>query len=339
MYISAMIFVTGGTGILGSHLLYRLISAGRQVRAIYRDEKKISHVRALFAFYDPSNGDTLFEQIDWVPCDILDVMTLEAAMTGCSFVYNCAAVVSFRKKDFFRMMKINRQGTANIVNLALDLQYEKLCFVSSTAAVAKDPAHPAAIVESNKWTQSEDTSGYAISKYSSEKEVWRGIEEGLDAVIINPSMILGPGSWNESSLTIFRTVANGFRFYTRGANAFVDVRDVARAMTMLMESGITGERFLCTGTNIAFRHLFEMIAREIGVKPPSIEAGPVLSSLAYRMSWLAGLFTGKQALTRETAKSAQSTTVYDSYKLKKALDFEFTPLEDTIRNAVRGRIA
>jgi len=338
MYISTMIFVTGGTGVLGSHLLYRLVSEGEQVRAIYRDENKLRHVSELFAFYNPELGSTLFAEIVWIKCDILDVVTLEEAMMGCEYVYHCAAIVSFRKKDFFHMMKINRQGTANVVNIALDLGYKKLCFVSSTAAVAKDLANPGKVMESNKWTQSGDTSGYAISKYSSEKEVWRGIEEGLDAVIINPSMILGPGNWDESSLTIFRTVAKGFRFYTRGANAFVDARDVAHAMVLLMRSDISRERFLCTGTNIGFRELFEMIAREIGVKPPSIEAGPLMSALAYRVAGIAGFFTGRLTLTRETARSAQSVTVYDSSKLEKAVGFEFTPLEDTIRNAVRGRI-
>lgn len=338
-YLSTMIFVTGGTGVLGSHLLYRLAIEGKQVRAIFRDTARIENVRKLFSFYDAGNAARLFAGIEWVKCDVLDVVELEEAMTGCDTVYHCAAMVSFQKRDFFRMMKINRQGTANIVNIALDLGYKKLCFVSSTAAVSVNEELPeAALVESNKWVQSPDTSGYAISKYSSEKEVWRGIEEGLDAVIINPSMIIGPGNWDESSLTILRTVASGFKFYTKGANAFVDARDVARAMFLLMESDIKNERFLCTGTNISFRQIFELMAAAMKVKAPSIYAGPFLSNMARRLSWLKGVFTGKRTLTRETVKSAHSVTTYNSSKLQKAIGFEFTPISETIDNAVKGRM-
>ncbi len=339
VYLSTMIFVTGGTGLLGSHLLYRLAVEGKQIRAIYRDFSKTERVEKLFRFYDPVNAEKLISKIEWVACDVLDVVTLEEVMSGCDIVYHCAAVVSFNKKDFFRMMKINRQGTANIVNIALDLHYKKLCFVSSTSAVATNEEWPeAALIETNKWTQSPETSGYAISKYSSEKEVWRGVEEGLDAIIINPSMIIGPGNWDESSLTIFRTAANGFKFYTSGANAFVDVRDVTRAMTTLMDSEIRNERFLCTGTNIPFRKLFEMIAKAVGSNPPTIYAGPFLSNVARRLSWLKSIFTGKRTLTRETVRSAHTVTTYDSSKLMQVLDFEFTPLEETIENAVKGRI-
>lgn len=334
-----MIFVTGGTGVLGSHLLYQLTAEGKKVRAIYRDGSKIERVEKLFAYYNPTEASALFSLIEWVECDVLDVVTLEEAMTGCDIAYHCAAFVSFHKRDFFRMMKINRRGTANVVNIALDLKYTKLCFVSSTAAVSENEEHPEeALVETNKWVQSEETSGYAISKYSSEKEVWRGIEEGLNAVIVNPSMIIGPGNWNESSLTILRTVSEGFKYYTEGANAFVDARDVAKAMFLLTESNVVNERFLCTGSNVSFRKLFELIAEKTGAKPPSVKAGSFLSNLARRADWFLSLFTGKRTLTRETVRSAQTVTTYSSAKLEKQIGIEFTPLEATIENAVKGRI-
>jgi len=334
-----MILVTGGTGLLGSHLLFRLACDGRKLRAIYRDAKKTERVRRLFTYYDPQQAEALWQQIEWIDCDVLDIVGLEEAMTGCEEVYHCAATVSFLRRDFNTMMKINRRGTANIVNLALDLNIRKLAYVSSTSAVGKDPQQAGKpVVETNKWVQSPETSGYAISKYSAEKEVWRGVEEGLNAVIINPSVILGPGSWQESSLTIFRTIAGGFKYYTSGANAFVDVRDVAKALVQLMESDITAQRFLCTGTNIHFKALFELIAAEIGVKAPNRHAGKFLSGVAWRLAWLKSLFTGKRTLTKETAESAQTETNYDSSKLVKALDFRFTPIADTIRNAVEGRL-
>lgn len=334
-----MIFVTGGTGVLGSHLLYRLAVGKYRIRAIFRDGSKISRVEQLFRYYDAENADELLSRIEWVECDVLDVVTLEEVMAGCDTAYHCAAVVSFHRRDFFRMMKINRQGTANIVNIALELNYKKLCFVSSTAAVAVNEEFPeAALVETNKWVQGPETSGYSISKYSSEKEVWRGVEEGLDAIIINPSMIFGPGNWDESSLTIFRTVAEGFKFYTHGANAFVDVRDVTEAMVRLMESDIKNERFLCTGTNISFKRLFELMAAAMKVKPPYIYANSFMSNIARRMSWFKGLFTGKRTLTRETVRSAHSVTTYDSSKLQKAIGLNFRPIEETIENTVKGRM-
>lgn len=334
-----MIFVTGGTGVLGSHLLYELTRNGASVRAIYRDASKIDSVKRVFDFYNRSEGAAFFSKIEWVQCDVLDIVSLEDAMQGCEFVYHCAALVSFQKKDFYKMMKINRQGTANVVNLALDLKVKKLCFVSSTAAISVDPEHlNLPLVEKNKWIQTPETSGYAISKYSSEKEVWRGIEEGLDAVIINPSMILGAGNWNESSLTILRTIASGFKFYTKGANAFVDARDVAESMVQLMKSEFKNERYLCAGQNVSFRTLFNLVATQLHVQPPTIYARPFLSGLARRFDYVKSFFTGKQTLTKETEQSAQTITEYDSSKLKQAIGIQFRSLEEMTQNAIAGRL-
>lgn len=334
-----MIFVTGGTGLLGSHLLFQLTSEGKSVRAIYRNFDAISRVQKLFDFYNPNSSQDLFKQIEWAACDVLDVVTLEEVMTGCNQVYHCAATVSFRKKSFHSMMKINREGTANVVNVALGLPIEKFCFVSSTSAVAKDELKPnLPLVESNKWVQSDKTSGYALSKYSSEKEVWRGIEEGLNAVIINPSVIIGAWSWNESSMTIFKTIANGFKYYTLGSNAFVDARDVARAMILLMDSPISKQRFLCTGTNVSFRELFNLIAATLNKKAPSVQAGVFLTHLARIADGFKSIFTNKRVLTKDSVRSAHSITSYNSSKLLSAIDFQFTPLKETVENAVKGRL-
>ncbi|MGV3629936.1 MAG: NAD-dependent epimerase/dehydratase family protein [Bacteroidota bacterium] len=335
-----MILVTGGTGLLGSNLLFELSASGGPVRAIYRDASKIGTVQKLFRKLDPELGETRFHKIEWVPCDVLDVVTLEEAMTGCDYVYHCAAQVSFRRRDFTSMMKINRQGTFNLVNIALDLKIKKLCYVSSTAAVGKvqQPDGHDYVVESNKWTQSPNTSGYSISKYSAEKEVWRAMEEGLRIVIINPSVIFGPGNWEESSLTIFRTLAKGLRFYTKGSNAFVDVRDVVRAMVSLQNSEISGQRFLCTGTNIRFYDLFLLIAKELKVKPPAIFANRFLCQVAWRLVAISELVGKRPTLTRESVNSSQSHTQYDSSKLVKALDFKFTDLRETIAYTVKNRL-
>jgi nucleoside-diphosphate-sugar epimerase len=335
-----MIFVTGGTGLLGSHLLYHLSQQDVSIRAIFRDQSKINLTFKIFQFYSPENAETLFSKIEWVNCDVLDVVTLEDYMQGSETVYHCAAIVSFARKDFFKMMKVNRRGTANIVNLGLDLGIKKLCFVSSTSAVCADIDHPEnPLVEKNKWVQTPETSGYAISKYSSEKEVWRGIEEGLDAIIVNPSMIISPGNWDESSLKILRTISSSFKFYTSGSNAFVDARDVASVMVHLMQSDIKNERYLVTGTNISFKSFFDKVAMQLGVKAPSILAGPFLSNVACNLAWFVSLFTGKRTLTKDSVRSAQAKTIYSSEKLLHTLEnFQFRSIDETIENAVKGRI-
>lgn len=335
-----MILVTGGTGLLGSHLIHTLASAGNKVRATYRDKKRIQKVQSLFVFY--KTPPEVFETIEWIACDVLDVVTLEEVMTGCDDVYHCAAMVSFQKKDYQTMLRINKYGTANVVNVAMSIGVKRFVHISSTAAVGKTPIDQTgyrSVVEINKWLADDNHSGYAISKYLSENEVWRGIEEGLNAVIINPSVILGPGDWNESSLSIFRTLSNGLKFYTLGANAFVDVRDVVFAMTHLIERPEAfKQRYLCTGTNVTFKQLFDVVAKQMNKKAPFLVAKSFLSGLAWRVSWLLSFITGHQTVTKESASSAQSKVTYDSSKLKKVLDFEFISLEDTVKHAVEGRL-
>ena len=240
-----MILVTGGTGLLGSHLLYRLSSENDSIRAIYRDTAKIEHVKSIFQFYDSVHWESRFSKIEWIEGDILDLISLDDVMTGIETVYHCAGLVSFDKRHFAQLIKINREGTANVVNTCLVNGVKKLCYVSSTASIGGQVNTITS--ETTKWKQGPETSGYAISKYSGEKEVWRGVEEGLDCIIVNPSVIFGAGHWDESSLTIFRTIDKGLRFHTPGQNGFVDARDVAEIMVLLMQSEIKNERFLCVG--------------------------------------------------------------------------------------------
>lgn len=333
-----MILVTGGTGLLGSHLLFELTKDNAPIKAIFRNEKKCDLVRRLFLFYDPVNGNSRFESIKWVNCDILDVVTLNDIMQDCDFVYHCAALVSFQKSHFYRMMKINREGTANIVNACLDLKIKKLCYVSSTAAIGNGE-NDLIINEETKWKQTIATSGYSISKYSAEKEVWRGVEEGLDVVIVNPCVIIGPGDWNESSLTMFKTVEKGLFFYTKGANAFVDARDVVAIMVNLLKSNIKNERFLCIGENSTFKNLFDQISHSLHKKEAFIHVKPWLMGLTWRIMWLISFITGKQSpITKETARSAFGITRYDAAKIKSALDFKFRSISEMVDNAVKGRL-
>lgn len=333
-----MILVTGGTGLLGSHLLFQLTNGSNSIKAIFRNEKKIELVLRLFLYYDPINGQTRFDSIQWVNCDVLDSVTLHETIEGCEYVYHCAAIVSFDKDDFYKMMKINREGTSNVVNSCLELGIKKLCYVSSTAAIGNCENDPI-VTEETKWKQSPTTSGYSISKYSAEKEVWRGVEEGLDVVIVNPCVIIGAGDWQESSLTMFATVEKGLRFYTSGANAFIDARDVTSIMLKLMNSDFKNERYLCIGENSTFKNLFDTIARNLNKKEATILVNPLLIGLTWRVMWVISKLTGKKSpITKETARSAFGTTIYDASKIKKALSFEFITIDEMVANAVKGRL-
>lgn len=335
-----MIFVTGGTGLVGSHLLVELAQKHDQITAIYRDPVKISTVEKLFHYYLGSAAAIYFKKINWEFCNVLDVPRLGELLPGHKTVYHCAAIVSFKRRDFSKMMKINREGTANMVNLSLDLGIEHFCYVSSTAAVGDKDISPNELVdEDGKWILTEETSGYAISKYSAEKEVWRGIEEGLKAVIVNPSVVIGAGDWKESSMVIFKTIANGLSFYSPGANAFVDARDVAKIMISLVQKGITGERFLCIGENASFLTLFTLIANRLNKKPPKYKVNYFLMSVVWRISvfWSAITFSSP-TVTKSSALSAFNDKKFSNKKLVNELNYSFYTLKDSVDNAVKGRV-
>ncbi len=336
-----MIYVTGGTGLLGSHLLVELTKEQSSIRATYRSEEKRIQTRQLFKFYYPEDWETKFAQIEWVKGDILDVPFLLESMQDCEYIYHCAALVSFHKNDFNRLIKINREGTANIVNACLELNVKKLCYVSSTAAIGSSTnSSDDLISEKTKWKNTPTTSGYSISKYNAEREVWRGIEEGLNAIMVNPCVILGAGNWNDSSLTIFRTLEKGLKFYPPGSNATVDARDVSTVMIALMKSDIHSDRFLCIGSNQSFYDLMSEIAKQLNVKSPTIKTGRFIVEIARRLSWFFSLFSSKKpSITKETVQSLFGNSFYDNTKIKKAIGYEFKPLNETIENAIKGRIS
>jgi dihydroflavonol-4-reductase len=336
-----MILVTGATGLLGSHVVCDLLAHGYAVRALYRSEERKEVVRRLLQYYVPEKAEAFYASIDWFQGDILDLIDLEDAMEGCEKVVHCAALVSFHRRDFWHLFAQNRKGTANVVNTALHVGIKQLVYVSSTAAIGSDSKHHDSIRrESNHWNANEKVSGYSLSKYSAEKEVWRGIEEGLPSAIVNPSLLFGPGNWDESSLKILRTLQNGLRYYTPGGNAFVDVRDVAYIIRRLLEENVSGERYLVTGQSMSFKDFFGKVCAQLNVKAPSVEAGPFLTGFAWRLAGIWARFARKRpTITKESAGSSHKTTVYSNEKvLKRFPEFEFRSLEDTIGNTIRGKM-
>lgn len=336
-----MILVTGSTGLLGSHVVVELLRKGYEVRAMYRDESRKKVVHRLLTFYYPEEYDLLLKKLSWFRGNVLDLADVETALIGVSKVIHCAALVSFHRRDFNLLFKVNRQGTANMVNFALNSEVNQFIHVSSTAAVGSDSQFSDGLKrESNLWNPNDEVSGYSLSKFSAEKEVWRASEEGLRVSVVNPSLMFGPGSWEESSLKIFRTLHEGLKYYTEGSNAFVDVRDVTKLILILVETEKTGERYLVTGSNLKFKELFDQICKQLNVRAPFKLAGPFLIGLAWRLSGILGRFRGKRpTITKESARSSQSDSKFSNEKLLKDFPgFEFTKLEETIETTIRGRM-
>lgn len=322
--------VTGGTGLLGAHLLFELCNEQEKIRAIKRSTSSIESVKHIFSYYS-SEAEALFQKIEWVDCDVLDITELDLVFEGVTHVYHCAAMVSFDSKDKDLLYDTNINGTANIVNICLNKKVKKLCHVSSVAALSRSENHQI-IDENSHWKDDKYNSQYAISKYRSEMEVWRGIEEGLNAVIVNPSVILGPGKWDEGSSGLFGKIYGGFKFYTEGENAFVDVRDVAAIMKRLMMGEQHTERYIICAENISYKELFFTMADALEKPRPSIKPPKWLSEILWRLEKVRTfIFGGSPFITKETAHTALNTYHYDNKKIQKTLQFTFIPVKQSIK--------
>lgn len=329
-----MVIVIGGTGLVGSHLLVELAKTEEKIVATYQTEKKIKKVQALFHYYGHADA---WEKITWKKVNITDIFALDQLISSGDEVYHCAALVSFHPRDFNPLMKINREGTTNVVNTCLAKEIRKLVYVSSTAAISGGAENT--VSEKTKWKKTPETSGYSISKNGAEREVWRGITEGLNAAMVNPSVILGAGDWSESSLTILGQIKKGLSFYPPGGNAIVDARDVAKVMHQLMKSDISEERFLLIGENVSFQSLFAQIAEKMKKSPPKRAVASFGLNMAKYIFGILYLFSTKRSpITTETVNSAMSSVVYSNDKVKERLNYSFFTLKETIANAVDGRI-
>jgi nucleoside-diphosphate-sugar epimerase len=314
--------VTGASGLLGVYLIRELLKTNEPVIAIYR--LKIP----------PQLSPEEQAQVNWIQGDILDVMFLAEVMEDCDKVYHCAGLVSFSPKRIKDLFKINVDGTANVVNACLAAGVSKLIHVSSVASLGRK-RNGQTVTENVKWDDNANPSVYGKTKYLGELEVWRGIAEGLNAVIVNPVIILGKGDWHSGSGATFKNAYNEFPWFTEGSSGFVDGEDVAKAMVMLMDSEITAERFILSAENWTYRGLFTAMAKGFGKKPPSRKVTPWLAALVWRLEAIKGWITGQDPLlTKETAETAQQTVKFDNTKILKTLqDFSFKPLQQTIEES------
>lgn len=329
-----MILVTGGTGLLGAHLLLELLQTEEAIRAIYRTE--ISIKKAQY-FFELKGASTLFLKIEWVQADIIDVPALERAFEGVKEVYHCAALVSFDPRDEEQLRKVNIEGTANLVNLSLAFNIIKFCHVSSIAALGDTIAKDRIVNEQSDWNPNKNHSDYAISKFGAEMEVWRGSQEGLPVVIVNPGVIFGPGFRNEGSAEMFLKVSRGFPFYTKGLAAVVGAEDVVRSMILLMQRSFFNQRFVVVAENIPYQELLNTIADLLNKKRPGLYASPIMTGFAWRLDYVVSLFTTKKrSFTQSLAKASHANFIYDSSKLKNHLSFSYTPIPRVLQMALKS---
>ena len=325
-----MILVTGGTGLVGSHLLVRLTQENEPIRAIYRTPESIEKTKNVFSYY-PNISPELFNTIEWVQADITDVPSMIPTFKGVKKVYHCAAIISFDPADYRTMRKVNIHGTAIIANLCIDAKVEKLCYVSSIATIGDNPKKEVA-TEENEWVGNEKNNGYAITKYGAETEVWRASQEGVEVVVVNPGVILGSGFWNSGSGKLFSQVNNGFRFYTEGVTGFVSVQDVVKPMILLMNSPVKNERFILISENKSFKEIFFLIADTLGKSRPSIKIKPWQTNLFWRFAWCVSKIARKEPLlSKYSARSAHSVAEYSSEKIQKKINYQFEDLEKSVQ--------
>lgn len=308
-----MVFVTGATGLVGRYLVCELLKHGDEVRALCRPS---SNRQAVIDHAERQGIGT--ERLHWFEGELEDGMCLEEAMQGCERVYHCAAVVSFHRKDAQKMRQVNRDATATLVNAMLHAGVPELVHISSVAALGRkgdDPVH-----EDVPFEYGPDATAYACSKFEAELEVWRGQEEGLKVLTVNPSIIIGSGDFSKSSSMLFTLVHKGLAWYPTGSNGFVSAGDVAKAARLLAEYRCWGERYILNAENETYQRLMEMMAQGLNTKAPTWPLRPIFMALAWRLGMVWEWISRRRfPISKESVANTHSHHRYASTKLQDAL--------------------
>ena len=331
MNTMSKILVTGGTGLVGAHLLYYLTKDGYHPIAIKRTNSNILNVKKIFSYYS-NEYNTLFEQITWKECDILDIVKLEDIIKDSVEIYHCAALISFNNNDKNEMININTTGTANVIDLALKHNIKRLCYVSSIATLGSNNNLP--LDENCIWDWT-NKSGYAISKHLAEMEVWRGFAEGLSGVIVNPSLIIGPGSWESGIGTIINRSQSGLPFYPPGSCGVIDVKDLTEIMIKLMKTNISNERFIINSDHITYKDLMSIVATSLNKKPPYIRLRPFIMKFFIALDIIWNKFRGKRIeLSTDAVKYTTQEIRLNSKKINDNIKHHYRNIETTLIESI-----
>lgn len=331
-----MILVTGATGLVGSHLLAHLLQQEVSIRALYRSEAKIAHTKKIIKSYFTETSLPNTEKIEWVKADITNIPVLQDVFQDIDVVYHCAGLISYDVRDYKKLRKINIEGTANVVNLALHYKVKKLCHVSSIAALGEE-IKSREINEKSPRNNEGPHNNYSITKYGAEMEVWRASQEGLPVIIVSPGVIIGQGFWESGSGRLFSRVAKGLSYYLPLTTGFVAVEDVAKAMIKLTKSNLENETYILVAESLSFKSVLEQIAENLNASKPSKK----LKSWMVFIGWLFqslgnSLFNTKQEITYHSIKGFKNKSNYDNSKVKKAIDFEFTNISESIQKTAKA---
>lgn len=331
-----MILVTGGTGLVGSHLLLDLTKSGKKVRAIFRSKESISAVKRVFSYTNSvEETEKLLQQIEWLGADITDIPALDLAFDGIKEVYHCAALVSFDPSMDSRLRKVNIEGTANIANFCIKKNIQKLCFVSSIATLDKSSGE-SIISETSHWNKEKDHNMYSITKYGAEMEIWRASQEGIPVVIVNPGIIIGAGFWNSGSGEIFKRIAHGLKYFVPKTTGFVGVKDVVKIMQRLMNSPVENEQFIVVSENVSFETVLTQVAEALKQSAPKKKLKPWMVFTG----WLLEIFRSPFSSTERKLNRHSSKTLFEDhfYSNKKVISFtghRFEPIDETIKKTAR----
>jgi dihydroflavonol-4-reductase len=320
-----MNLVTGATGIVGLRIVYDLLKRNERVRALKRSSSDMAFAEKVLRFYGAADAD--LTNIDWFEGDLLDLFSLEKALEGVNTVYHCAALVSYDPKDEPKLFQVNEGGTKNLVNVCLTSGVETICHISSVAALGVEKEGPT--TEESHWQRDENRSVYGLTKFIAEREVWRAGAEGLNVVVVNPSIILGPSKPDQSSGMLVSMLRKGSKYYPSGGVGLVDVRDVSKACIQAMEQEKFGERYLLNSQNLSFQELLTKAAVTFGNEPPKSKLPNFLLELAWRLGVIGRLF-GIKPISKETAQSAQRTANYNSSKANNDLGVKFIPIGESL---------
>lgn len=325
-----MILVTGGTGLVGSHLLLELVKTGEPIRAIHRSGSNPEIVKKVFSYsLPPEQATRLFRKIHWHQASLEDIPALAAAFAGVNKVYHCAALVSFDASDTSALRKTNIEGTANIVNLCISFSIEQLCYVSSIATMGLGIGEKC-VTENFTWHPEKDHSEYAISKHGAEIEVWRAAQEGVPVIILNPGVIIGPGFWDKGSGQLFKRIDRGLKYYFPKTTGFVGAQDVAKAAVTAMASGKKNQQYIVVAENSSFKHVMQQVAEGLGTTPPGRELKPWMVYMAWLYQSIFRILGVKKVISRRDYKSLFEHTHYSNKKIINELSFEFTPIQKLI---------
>jgi len=323
-----MILVTGGTGLVGSHLLLQLVQNKEGIRAIYREGSNLKRVTTIFSYY-VENSQELFDKIEWVKADLLDIPALELAFLDIEYVYHAAAFISFNPKKYSQLKKVNVLGTANIVNLCIANRVKKLAYVSTIGTIGRSLKNQEA-TEENEWKE-DHTNVYALTKYNAEMEVWRASQENVPVVIINPGVIIGPGFWESGSGAFFTTANKGYSYYPPGGTGFIAVMDVVKILVQLMTLPIQNERFIAVSNNLSFKEILSFIATNLDRNIPKKELKIWQLQIGRYVDWLICLVTKKERrITKKSIFSLKNREIYSSEKIVKTISLEFEDIKKTI---------